>query len=154
MRVPPVIGERWQVWAEDLRKYLGKAQSQLAAKEDSSSAREDGVILWDRVNQEPVVSVSGAWVALGGGGGVSDGDYGDITVSGAGTVWTIDSGAVDATEVANLATTVQAYTLDTFANPVASMDFNDQQAVRFVLENRTSDPGSPVSGSIWLRTDL
>lgn len=153
MRVPPVIGERWQVWAEDLRKYLGKAGSQLAAKEDSSSAKEDGVILWDRVNQEPVVSVSGAWVALGG-GGVSDGDKGDITVSGGGTVWTVDSGAIDATEVANLATTVQAYTLDTFANPVASMDFAQQQTLQFVIENRTSDPGSPVSGQMWLRVDL
>jgi hypothetical protein len=89
-----------------------------------------------------------------GSGGVSDGDKGDITVSGGGTVWTIDSGAVDATEVANLAATVQAYTLDTFANPVASLDFAQQQTLQFVIENRTSDPGSPVSGQIWLRTDL
>ena len=89
-----------------------------------------------------------------GGGAVADGDYGDITVSGAGTVWTVDSGAVDATEVANLATTVQAYTLDTFANPVAAMDFAQQQTLQFVIENRTSDPGSPVSGQVWLRTDL
>jgi hypothetical protein len=61
MRVPPVIGERWQVWAEDLRRYLGKAGSQLAAKEDGISASEDGVILWDRVNLYPVVSVGGAF---------------------------------------------------------------------------------------------
>lgn len=92
--------------------------------------------------------------SLSGGGGVSDGDKGDVVVSGAGTVWTIDSGAVDATEVANLATTVQAYTLDTFANPVAAMDFAQQQSQRFVIENRTSDPGTPVAGEIWLRTDL
>lgn len=47
-----------------------------------------------------------------------------------------------------------ADTLDEFADPVASVNFNDQQAVSFRLENRTSDPGSPTGGQIWLRTDL
>ena len=91
---------------------------------------------------------------ISGGGGVTDGDKGDITVSGAGTVWSVDSGAVAAGEISGLAAAVQAYTLDTFANPVASLDFSQQQTLQFVLENRTSDPGSPVSGQIWLRTDL
>lgn len=81
-----------------------------------------------------------------GGGGVSDGDKGDIVVSGAGTVWSFDATA--------LASAVQAYTLDTFANPVADVDFAQQEALQFVIENRTSDPGSPVTGQIWLRTDL
>lgn len=61
MKTPPVIGERWQVWAEDLRRFLGKALSQLTAKEASSSAKEDGVILWDRVNGYPVVSKGGVF---------------------------------------------------------------------------------------------
>lgn len=61
MRVPPVIGERWQIWAEDLRRYLGRVQSQLSAKEATSSATEDGVILWDRTNGYPVVSKGGVF---------------------------------------------------------------------------------------------
>ena len=61
MRIPPIIGDRWQVWAEDLRRYLAKAQSQLSALESTSSANEDGIILWDRVNGYPVVSKNGEW---------------------------------------------------------------------------------------------
>ena len=69
-------------------------------------------------------------------GGLSDGDYGDVTVSGSGTVLTLDL---------NLAT------IDA---PTASVSFAQQQATSFRVENRTSDPGSPAVGEIWLRTDL
>lgn len=38
--------------------------------------------------------------------------------------------------------------------PTSSVDFDGQQAISFVVENRTSDPVSPAVGQIWLRTDL
>jgi hypothetical protein len=47
-----------------------------------------------------------------------------------------------------------AIRLDEFAAPTASVGFNGQQATSFRVENRTSDPGSPAAGQIWLRTDL
>jgi hypothetical protein len=35
-----------------------------------------------------------------------------------------------------------------------NIDFNQKQAIQLVIENRTSDPTSPVTGQIWFRTDI
>jgi hypothetical protein len=35
-----------------------------------------------------------------------------------------------------------------------NMDLTNHEALNFRIENRTSDPGSPTVGQIWLRTDL
>ena len=40
--------------------------------------------------------------AVGGGGGLVDGDYGDITVSGTGTVMTVNAGEIDESDVNGL----------------------------------------------------
>lgn len=44
--------------------------------------------------------------------------------------------------------------LDGITAAAASVNFNGQQATSFRVENRTSDPGTPTTGQIWLRTDL
>ena len=40
------------------------------------------------------------------------------------------------------------------ARSLSDIDFNQNEAIAMAIENRTSDPGSPVTGQIWLRVDL
>ena len=76
MRIVPPFTPDIQAWAENIRKFLGKALNQLDAKDQYSSAAEDGVILWDRTNKYPVVSKDGEWRQIV----LEDGHY-DGTIS-------------------------------------------------------------------------
>ena len=58
--VPPITADIRQ-WAENMRRYLGRALDQLGFKDASASASEDGVLLWDATNGYPVVSKNGEW---------------------------------------------------------------------------------------------
>ena len=64
----------------------------------------DGTLWLNTTTGEVKVRSNGVTQVIGGGGGVSDGDKGDVTVSGSGAVWTIDAGAVTLAKMADLAT--------------------------------------------------
>ena len=125
MRIPPIIGDRWQVWAEDLRRYLAKAQSQLSALEGTSSANEDGIILWDRVNGYPVVSKGGEFrqILLADGYAILGQDS-DITAAAADTAYKV---ALDGIALDGITLTGSPLTDITFAEAgLYSLSFTAQ----------------------------
>ena len=63
-RIVPPITSDWRQWGENMRRYLGRALDQLAAKDVKTTASEDGILLWDRENKYPVVSLDGEWRQL------------------------------------------------------------------------------------------
>jgi hypothetical protein len=107
---PPVTGDL-KVWSQNIVTYLQRTASRLAFKRADARASENGVILWDEVNEYPVVSKNGEWRQIV----LEDGQY---------------SGAVTASQTAALANT--AYAL-TYTPSVESGITNGTPASRLVF---------------------
>ena len=75
----------------------------LGGQAADPGAPADGTLWLNTTTGEVKVRSAGVTAALGG-GGVSDGDKGDITVSGSGTAWAIDAKAVTLAKLTDIAT--------------------------------------------------
>lgn len=75
-RAPEPQGDDWKSWARRMMLYLGQTRSPLVQQTGGESAAEDGVLMWDRINEYPVVSKNGEWRQVV----LEDGHY-DGTVS-------------------------------------------------------------------------
>jgi len=62
---PPPHGDLWNQWGERLNDYLRRVKDKLSFRESNSRATQDGILLWDPVTQQVVVSHDGEWVGLG-----------------------------------------------------------------------------------------
>ena len=61
----PVVGQDLSVWANDMRRYLGRQLDRLSWRVTGQTASENGMILWDEAAGYPVVSLGGAWRRVG-----------------------------------------------------------------------------------------
>ena len=158
----------------DLARAIAESQPELQLQvlhAEPEKPRQGMVVHADGTNWDPsdgagpYAYIGSVWTPLfagGGGGGTVATDAiwdakGDLAVgTGANTASKLTVGTNGKALIAasGEATGLKWGTLDEIAAPVASVNFSDQQALSFRIENRTSDPVSPTTGQIWLRTDL
>jgi hypothetical protein len=63
--IPPPPFGTLQQWGEKLNSYLQRVRDKLGFKDTDSRATQDGILLWDPVTQQVVVSHNGEWQGLG-----------------------------------------------------------------------------------------
>ena len=73
---PPPVGGQWQLWAERLNTFLSRTRDKLRYLTVLERASDDGILMWDRSIDHPVVSLDGEWVPLGYGANDPNQGYG------------------------------------------------------------------------------
>jgi len=63
-RVLPPFTDNLKIWAENMRRYLGRELDRIGFLSGDASASEDGVLLWDGEKNYPVVSLDGEFRQL------------------------------------------------------------------------------------------
>ena len=111
-RPPEPMDRDWQTWGRRLMSYLSQTRSPLVQQTGGESAADDGTLMWDRINQYPVVSKNGEWRQIV----LEDGQY---------------SGAITTTQTAVAINT--AYAL-TYTPGVVDGITNGTPASRIVFE--------------------
>jgi hypothetical protein len=104
---PPLIR-----WMNAVRASLVAAVGGTIATQDEGISVDTDATTLNFVGAGVTATDAGAGVTtvtIPGGGTIADGDYGDITVSGSGTVWNIDAGVVGPTELADTAVAAGSY---------------------------------------------
>jgi hypothetical protein len=88
------------------------------------------------------------------GGSVGDGDKGDITVSGSGTIWTIDPGAVSNAKMANMTANTFKGRLSSTGAPQDLTVTQVKTALALNNVDNTSDASKPISTAVQNALDL
>jgi hypothetical protein len=157
---PPPFGDTWASWGERLNAFLVRTRSKMQNLTTGESAAQDGVLMWDRSIEHPVVSLDGEWVPLGYGANEPDQGYGyglfydssDKTHTATETPLTITFGStaysknvsVDGTDASKIVFAAAGKYMINFTAQLNSQSANAKTFWFFPRINGTDIPGSTM----------